>query len=178
MEVIKVKEGRYLKPIQLIYKDDRIFLKFKYNKKLIEEIRSFDGPKWHGYDEPPRKIWSIKNSPRNLFQLQYLDVDSPDPYAHYDRPLVEHTPRRKLYDHQVKLLRHAITYCHCIFAAEMGLGKTIQALTFAEQHPEIKLNTKISKEAGIENPAVICGENYYNLEQGIANKIKIWEKKQ
>jgi len=132
MEVIKVKVGRYLKPIQLIYKGDRIFLKFKYNKKLIEEVRSFDGPKWHGYDEPPRKIWSIKNSPRNLFQLQYLDVNSPDPYAHYDRPLVDYTPRRTLYSHQVKLLRHAITYCHCIFAAEMGLGKTLVAIELME----------------------------------------------
>ena len=41
-----------------------------------------------------------------------------------------------------------------------------------EQHPEIKLNTKISKEAGIDNPAVICGEQYYDLELKIADLIK------
>jgi CheY-specific phosphatase CheX len=40
------------------------------------------------------------------------------------------------------------------------------------QHPELKLNTKIAKEAGIESPAVICGDGYYRLEVQIAEKIK------
>ena len=41
-----------------------------------------------------------------------------------------------------------------------------------EQHPEINLNTEIAKESGIENPAIICGEGYYTLEQEIARIIK------
>ena len=40
------------------------------------------------------------------------------------------------------------------------------------QHPEIKLHTKNTKEANIEDPAVICCEGYYNLELEIADKIK------
>ena len=40
------------------------------------------------------------------------------------------------------------------------------------QHPEIKLKTKIAKAAGIENPAVICGEGYYSLEIQIARKLE------
>ena len=40
------------------------------------------------------------------------------------------------------------------------------------QHPEIRLHTKDTKEAGITDPAVICCEGYYLLEQEIARKIK------
>ena len=43
-----------------------------------------------------------------------------------------------------------------------------------KQHPEINLNTEQAKEIGIpkDEPAVIIGEDYYNLEQEIANKLK------
>jgi len=47
-----------------------------------------------------------------------------------------------------------------------------------EQHPEIKLHTKETKEAGIEDPAVICCEGYYALEEEIANMIKKFVKKE
>lgn len=40
------------------------------------------------------------------------------------------------------------------------------------QHPEIKLKNNLTKEIGIENPAVIVGDGYYNLELEIASKIK------
>lgn len=46
-----------------------------------------------------------------------------------------------------------------------------------EQHPEIKLNTKIAKESGIESPAVVCGEQYYSLEGRIAGEIKEFMRK-
>lgn len=41
-----------------------------------------------------------------------------------------------------------------------------------EQHPELNLNTKTAKECGINSPAVICGSDYYDLEQEIAGMIK------
>ena len=41
-----------------------------------------------------------------------------------------------------------------------------------KQHPEIILKTKITKEAGIDEPALICGNEYYNLESSIAKDIE------
>jgi len=41
-----------------------------------------------------------------------------------------------------------------------------------KQHPEINLNSKEAKECGIEEPAVIVGVDYYNLEDDIACAIK------
>ena len=40
------------------------------------------------------------------------------------------------------------------------------------QHPEIKLHTKETKEADIEEPALICCESYYSLEDEIARLLK------
>ncbi len=40
------------------------------------------------------------------------------------------------------------------------------------QHPELKLKTKYAKESDVQDPAVIVGVQYYNLEDDIANKIK------
>ncbi len=46
-----------------------------------------------------------------------------------------------------------------------------------KQHPEINLDTKAAKEADIESrdyiqPAVICGSDYYELEDWVAEQIK------
>jgi hypothetical protein len=46
-----------------------------------------------------------------------------------------------------------------------------------KQHPELNLNTETAKKEGIENPAVIVGEDYYNLEESIANEIRNFVKK-
>lgn len=40
------------------------------------------------------------------------------------------------------------------------------------QHPELNLKTPIAEECNIEDPAVICGDAYYSLEQDIAGLIK------
>ena len=46
------------------------------------------------------------------------------------------------------------------------------------QHPELKLKTKYAKESDVENPAVVVGVQYYDLECEIADKIKKFVKKQ
>jgi len=46
-----------------------------------------------------------------------------------------------------------------------------------EQHPELKLKTKYAKESDVDNPAVVVGVGYYDLEDNIANKIKKFCKK-
>jgi len=40
------------------------------------------------------------------------------------------------------------------------------------QHPELNLKTKYAKESDVEEPAVIVGVQYYDLEDSIVNKIK------
>lgn len=127
----KLRAGKWKIPVALNYDGDRIFFKFKFNKPLMAEIKSMEGAKWHGYDEKnPRKLWSVANSPRNQFQLEYLE--GKNPYERYDRELLSITPSRELYAHQELMLNHIMTMHYVIEAAEMGTGKTLAGIEAME----------------------------------------------
>lgn len=120
-------------PITLDYEDGRIYIHSGYNKKLVEEIKStFSGYKWHGYEEPPKKIWSILDNEHNEFQIKYLQGNNP--YAHYDMSVIPtHKVTRPIYQHQINLFNFVMARKHCILAAEMGTGKTLVAIEVMEQ---------------------------------------------
>jgi SNF2 family DNA or RNA helicase len=126
-EILKWNTGKYLVPVQLTYTGSRIEFKFKYNKKIMEEIKNMEGHQWHGYDESkPRKIWSIKDSSRNRFHLSYIKGENP--YAPYDVPIKKFTTNRPLMKHQFEMTGLGLAVNHCIWAAEMGVGKTLSAI--------------------------------------------------
>lgn len=133
----RLKAGKYIVKTKFIPQDDEgkvVMLKFPYNKALVSEIRDMQGAKWHGYDEKnPKKLWSIPLNARNKFQLRYIDADAVSPYAAYDSPLIEiGEPKRPLYQHQIDMVQHALTRHYCIFACEMGTGKTLAAIEVVE----------------------------------------------
>lgn len=164
---IKLRAGSYMKVVTITREGDRLFFKFKFNKSLIEEIKSMDGHKWHGFDDVnPRKQWSVKNSARNHFQLAYLahpdPRDTENPYSWYDKPLVEFSAKPRQcprcrrrpspnpscdlcrgagevmpYDHQVTMTRTWLTVNQCEWAAEMGTGKTLAAIMAMEVFNEL-----------------------------------------
>lgn len=124
---IKVREGRYLYTWTITPKADRLFIEFPYNEKLKNEVKIMDGARWH----PDQKCWSIKNNSRNRFAIQYLGGQNP--FAHYEKPLVEFKPRRDCcYAHQVEMTAHVLTRRQCIFACEMGTGKTLAMIEAME----------------------------------------------
>lgn len=110
---------------------DRIYFSFGFNRALIDEMKAFDGARWHGNDkEKPRKAWSIKASNRNFFQLGFLE--GKNPYMRYDMPLFDFASTRPLYQHQFTSTKHLITRKQCILAGEMGTGKTLAAIEAME----------------------------------------------
>ncbi len=129
---LKFRVGNYLYPVKVVAVPGRLELHFKYNAKLLEEVRSMEGAKWHGYDEKnPRKIWSVKNSRRNRFQIKFLAGGNP--YEAYDKPLQVITPsRNSLYAHQIEMASHMVTRKQCLIACEMGTGKTLSAIEAIE----------------------------------------------
>lgn len=134
---VKLKAGQRMVPTKITKEGNRLFLKFGFNKTLMAEIKEMQGAKYHGYDEHnPRKLWSVLDSDRNRFQLGYLACpggnDPNNPYYWYDRPLTDREPTRKLYAHQRDLFKHGLTRHYCIFAAEMGTGKTLAAFEVIE----------------------------------------------
>jgi hypothetical protein len=134
MEAVKFRAGRRLIDGKIDYKNNRAFLYTPYNKVLLDEIKAFDGSKWHGYDEEPIKAWSIPLNTRNDFQLTYLLGGNP--YNIYDKYLEEleqqtinkHQIIYPEYKHQTDLINQALITHYCIWAAEMGTGKTLAAL--------------------------------------------------
>lgn len=132
-----LKADKRMVKVTITKESDRLFFKFPFNRPLMAEIKEMEGAKYHGFDESnPRKIWSVKDSDRNRFQLAYLmhpaDNDPENPYYAYDKPLLNVELPRKLYAHQDDLVRHGLTRHYCIFAAEMGTGKTLSAITLME----------------------------------------------
>ena len=120
-------------PATLEYEDGRIlFLKSPFSLK--DEIKAMCGSRWHGYDEEdPRKIWSVEDCQRNRFQLGFLCGE--DVYAWFDRDLIRHDYRplmrngepKEFMAHQKDMADAGLTYHYQIWAAEMGVGKTLAA---------------------------------------------------
>lgn len=134
IKTVKVSVGGLRIPIRLEYKNDRIFIHSGYNKALVDEIKTtFTGYKWHGFDEPPLKLWSIADNEHNAFQLEYLQ--GLNPYAHYDKevPKSDYIYHRPLLEHQKREVEIIRTKRHYILAAEMGTGKTLIAIEVMEQ---------------------------------------------
>ena len=57
----KFRAGKILIPVTVERNGQRLELSFRYNKILLEEIKTrFEKRRWHGTDDVnPRKVWSI-----------------------------------------------------------------------------------------------------------------------
>lgn len=103
---------------------------------LKDEIKAMQGRKWHGFIEgDKRKIWSVKNSERNLFQIEALE--NGNPYEWFEQPVKEFKYPKygsegfgyfDLMSQQVHMANVALTYHYQIWGAEMGTGKTLAAI--------------------------------------------------
>jgi hypothetical protein len=128
VKTVKMRAGKYMKPVECWEEKDRLFFKWKgFQTALTDEIRSMEGARF----DWERKIWSIEQTQRNAFQLEWLYGG--DPYKRYDTPLVPFEPRRREnYKHQILITRHVLTYHQAIIAAEMGTGKTLALIEALE----------------------------------------------
>lgn len=130
-------------PVTLRITENRIFFdKMPFNKLLNAEIKAMRGYKWHGFDEPPMKKWSIENHPRNVFQLKALMGE--DVYAWFDRELIPLTEKDfsrpeyakygvKINGAQIDMVSRGLMYHYQIWAAEQGLGKSLAAIELMEK---------------------------------------------
>lgn len=128
--ITETRAGTLVKvPATVEYKDGRIyFLKSPF--ALKDEIKAMRGSKWHGFDEKPLKVWSIEDCQRNRFQLEYMQGENP--YEWFDQELKVHEYTRPLMVHQKFMADCGLTYHFQIWAAEMGVGKTLSAISVME----------------------------------------------
>jgi hypothetical protein len=130
--ITRTKKGTLLKvPATIERKDDRIFF-LRSPFALKDEIKAMQGSRWHGFiPDDNRKIWSIADSVRNNFQLDFMQGGNP--YANWDQPLKQFGYSRPLFDHQRLMSDHCLTYHFKILAAEMGVGKSLAAIEVMEK---------------------------------------------
>lgn len=130
--IFRIPKGNMIFPVQVEIEErlDRLWFKFGYNPALQAEIKMMEGHKWHGYEEPPIKQWSVANTERNWFQIDFLS--GLPVYDNYDKPLKEIQFNRNLYQHQKEMAQHIITRKYCQVGVEMGCGKTLSAITAME----------------------------------------------
>lgn len=131
IERTKLIAGNYKIPVTLYHTSKRIFFDCKYNKILIDEFKSMEGSRWHGYDEEPLKMWSVPKTARNLFQISFLKGENP--YKKFRNPdSVNHTSERHLYAHQQAMIDFVLSRHFALLACEMGTGKTLAAIEIME----------------------------------------------
>lgn len=99
---------------------------------LKDEIKAMQGAKWHQYiDGDNRKIWSVKDTARNNFQLDWMQGGNP--YSWWEQAIKEHVYDRPLREHQRHMTNIMLTLRHCIIAAAMGLGKSLCGIEVVER---------------------------------------------
>lgn len=122
-------------PVRLHIDEKRItFDRIPFSKLLNAEIKAMRGYKWHGFQDPPVKKWSVDNCARNVLQIKALAGENI--YEWFERPLnpcLITNPDRPLKPQQVDMVLRGMTYHYQILAAEQGLGKTLAAIEIMER---------------------------------------------
>ncbi|MGN6136575.1 MAG: hypothetical protein ACTHOU_18985 [Aureliella sp.] len=130
--IVETKPAVYKKlPVVMEFSEGRIvFVKSPF--ALKDDIKAMAGARWLGYeDKNPRKAWSVKDCPRNRFQIRWLEGENV--YEWFERPLIEHHFDRPLLAHQRMMANTLLTRHFHILAAEMGTGKTLTAIETMEK---------------------------------------------
>src|SRR5574340_195682 len=129
------KGSRVKVPAEIVVTANRIeFIKSPF--ALKDEIKAMRGSRWHGFEDPPRKIWSIDNCTRNWFKLKTLMGENP--YEWFDRDIQHWNYDRPLMSHQISMSDYGLTYHYQILAAEQGLGKSLSAIEIMEKSGKTK----------------------------------------
>ncbi len=124
---------KFYKQVEITPTDEgTLRFEFPYDEYLKNEVKMMAGARWN----PDQGCWTVLDCPRNWFQISYLKGENP--YSWFDRSLIEFTPRIKtLYPQQYKMAQEGLTYRQVIWAAEMGLGKTLSAIETIEHAAEM-----------------------------------------
>jgi len=127
----KLRSGRKLFPAKIALHEGRYYFKFRFNRALMNDLKRLSGAKWHGYDNPPMKCWSILDNEHNRFQLDYLKGNNP--YSIYDSELQPIESERPLMSQQIEMASHILARRQCIIAGEMGTGKSLAGIEVMER---------------------------------------------
>ncbi len=179
---LKITIGDYRHPISFLKKGSRLWATYGFNKKITAELKALEGTRWHGYEEPPVKQWSLADSQHNRFQLDYLTGGNP--YSWFEQSIKPFMPKRDIcHNHQVEIAAFELTRHYCVIAGEMGCGKTlatIEAMEASEARSWMWIAPKsamYSVQLEFDKWNAIVRPVFYTYE-GLTKLCKDWPKDQ
>lgn len=170
MARVKFRFDGILIPYDVNVVGSRVEFSGGYCPALQKEIKMMEGSKYHGFDEEnPRKIWSVKNTQRNWFQINYLtynpnDPTSKNPYAPYEREHIKVESDRPLYPHQLYGKGFVVTTRQCLLGWEPGTGKTVVAIESQEWAVENDFITDAGRDIWYVAPSAALQQTYSEYE--------------
>lgn len=142
-----VKIGKVIAQLQI--EDLGTMWKLNTKNPAVREhvIKTMQDRKWHGGRPPAwdreHMYYTCPKSSRNLFNLEFYRLDTPDPYSPYKVDLVpfglEARYNKRIgevvlpFPHQQAMADHWWTRKRCHIAAEMRTGKTLPTLSVVER---------------------------------------------
>ena len=155
----------YIKEIENGYLggNSSINISFNYNKEIIDIIKTCSVC---NYDKAT-KTWEITINDLayiidNLTYFDDITIDLIDNSTKYEKPLEglieSFTP---LYDHQVEGIKYFLKHNKGLLLDEPGLGKSLQAITIAQE---------LKKRENLQHCLIICGIN--SLKQNWKKEIQ------
>lgn len=125
-------------PAKILETEDHYYLESAFEFK--DDFKLMQGARWMGYDEyNPMKRWRVNKCRRNDFRISWLenkDTDK-DPFNRFLTPLEPLVKtlnfQRPVFNHQRFQIGHGLLRKQCIFACEMGTGKTLSSIEVMER---------------------------------------------
>lgn len=133
MDLMLSIPGRsYKLPVTVIPEDGRLRLKYGFCREMNDEVKAMSGAKYHGYDNPDKKYWTVADCQRNWFTLRYLAGE--DVFANFDAPVIPLDEKlySKAYPHQLTGAAEVLARRRQILAWEMGTCKTYTVILAME----------------------------------------------
>jgi len=151
--------------------NNRIEFHSGYCPALQKEIKMMDGSKYHGFDEEnPRKMWSVKDTQRNWFQVNFLrynpnDSTTSNPYDPYEKPLIEVTSDRPLFPHQLYGKSFVATRRQCMLGWQPGTGKTLTSIEAQEWAIENDIVTEPGRDIWYVAPSAALQQTFAEYDE-------------
>lgn len=127
--IFKIKKDDLLIPINVSVSIDggTISIASPYNPTLIEELRQLQGAQWN----KEKRVWQCPLVERNVYAIEFLAGKR----SHYYKPLNTYPlyTEHPLFPHQEEIVQFVLNRKRVLVAAQMGLGKTLAALTVMEE---------------------------------------------
>lgn len=126
--------GKRIIPVEIDKAGKKLALKFRFHRPMIDEVKSWRGAEW---DKENRR-WLVTDCERNQIQLTLLRGETPDALARYSETHPRVEPHRALcMVHQSAMIDLGMGVRRCIWAAEMGTGKSLAAIEVMEHAAEM-----------------------------------------